>query len=73
MMLKRALLILAVGYTVLSRLSEFSSEACGRKVWLGVGSIWLMDVINSDGLVTTDLGRNVCHGTVATTGHFIIV
>lgn len=71
MMLKRASVILAVGYAALLRLSKLSLEACGRKVWLGVGPVWFMDVINNDGPVTIDLGMNMYRGTVATIGHSI--
>lgn len=71
MVLNREFVILAVGYMVLLRLSEFSLVACGRKIGLGVELFWLMDVINYDGPVTIILGRNVGHGTVATTGYSV--
>lgn len=70
-MLKGEFVILAVSYTALSRLSEFSLVACGHKVWLGVEPIWLIDVINSDRPVTIVLSRNVFRGIVVTTDHFI--
>lgn len=71
MVLNMAFIIMAVGYVVLSRLLRFSLVACRHKIWLGVGPIWLIDVIDCNGPVTIVLNRNVCSGIVVIAGHSV--
>lgn len=64
--------IIAIDYAALSRLSRFFLVACGREIGLGVGPIMLMDVIIfSDRPVTVVLYWNVCSGFMVTTGHSV--
>lgn len=72
MVLNMAFVNMTVGYAALWRLLGFSLVACGRKIWLRVGPIWLIDVIDCDvGPVTIVLDMNVCRDIVATTDYFV--
>lgn len=66
------LVILAIGYVALSKLSGFSLIACKCEIGLRVGLIRLVYIIIfSDRLVTIVLDKNVSIDLVITTAHSV--